>query len=568
MKISPARIVLTTALLLSLNALSARAERPLGLKNTDFSETAEGGCPANWKLMGDGGTAQVVSNGGETYVVVRAPAGGGSSYLQQTVPLPPDAVRVELQATYRYRDIVPGESGYMRGKLHGRYLRDGEQTGPWLDVASVAGTEQQWTVGTSAKDIAEGADAIFFRLGMYDVKSGQVEVREVTARVITEADLAAERAKFRPAKEYGEPVTESRLKRLSRGLNINGWFCQPYNVKGDGYRGGFNADHLRAYISDEELKRMARTGFRHIRLAVDPEAFVDKETGGLNGELLPELDAAIRRIVDAGMAVDFDPHPKMFHFKRMAQNTGRPEQFLRWWKEMAGHLHRTTDPEMVYLETLNEPGGQSYYNQSWSDYQDKLITAIRASAPGHTIIGNPGGYQLVRDLANYTPHPDRNVVYAVHYYEPSQFTHQGAQWMKDWYVPLRSVPWPVDERQRDQIPNWIDTDHEHAEKSKQVLADMLRQGLGKRSRIDENFAAVLAWSKRHRRPIVINEFGVYTKYAGKEDAMAWTAAVRQAAEQRGFGWSLWDYVGDFGFGGDPVPGRREWDSARLEALGF
>ena len=140
--------------------------------------------------------------------------------------------------------------------------------------------------------------------------------------------------------------------------------------------------------------------------------------------------------------------------------------------------------------------------------------------------------------------------------------------MKDWYEPLRNVPWPVDERQRAQIPNWIDTDHEHAEKSKLVLADMLRQGLGKSSRIDENFDAILAWSKKHQRPIVINEFGVYTKHADKNDAMAWTAAVREAAEQRGFGWSLWDYLGDFGFGGDVVPGRREWDSERLEALGF
>ena len=28
---------------------------------------------------------------------------------------------------------------------------------------------------------------------------------------------------------------------------------------------------------------------------------------------------------------------------------------------------------------------------------------------------------------------------------PSQFTHQGAQWMKPMYQPLRNVPWPCDE---------------------------------------------------------------------------------------------------------------------------
>jgi len=42
-----------------------------------------------------------------------------------------------------------------------------------------------WQVGANAKDIVDGEDAVFFPIGMYDVKSGCVEVREVRASVIT-----------------------------------------------------------------------------------------------------------------------------------------------------------------------------------------------------------------------------------------------------------------------------------------------------------------------------------------------------------------------------------------------
>ncbi len=548
----------------------ALAERPLGMKNTDFVQRDDDGRPVYWRHGGGSGNAVVEHDDAadETYARVTAGPGGGASYIEQTVPLPEDAVQVKFEVVYRYWNIVPGERGYQRGKIQGRYLNSGDETGPWIDCASVAGTQEEWQVGANAKDVVDGADAVFFRIGMYDVKSGCVEVREVRASVITEDDLAAIRSRYRPAKPYGRSVPETRIEKLSRGLNINGWFCQPYNVKGDGHRGGFSAEHFRSFISDDELKRMATVGFRHLRLPIDPEAFVDKDTGALNPELLPELDTVIRRVVDVGLAVDFDPHPKMHHFKRMADNRGRPDQFLRWWKEMAAHLHRTTDPDWVFLETLNEPGGQAYYGQKWSDYQDRLIMAIRASAPEHTIVANAGGYQLVRDLENHVPHSDRNVVYAVHYYEPSQFTHQGAQWMKDWYIPLRSVPWPVDERQRDQISTWIDTDHEYAEKSREAIAGMLSQGLGKRERIEQNFEKISAWSAQHDRRIVINEFGVYTKFAAKTDAMAWTEAVVTEANRRGYGWSLWEYTGDFGFAQPVIPEDRQWDEQRLDALGF
>jgi hypothetical protein len=50
--------------------------------------------------------------------------------------------------------------------------------------------------------------------------------------------------------------------------------------------------------------------------------------------------------------------------------------------------------------------------------------------------------------------------------------------------------------------------------------------------------------------------------------MVWTEAVFTEAGRCRFGWSLWEYTGDFGFAAPVVPGQREWDEQRLHALGF
>lgn len=42
------------------------------------------------------------------------------------------------------------------------------------------------------------------------------------------------RSQYRPAEPFCPSVPKSRIEQLSRGLNINGWVCQPYNMTGDG----------------------------------------------------------------------------------------------------------------------------------------------------------------------------------------------------------------------------------------------------------------------------------------------------------------------------------------------
>ncbi len=232
---------------------------------------------------------------------------------------------------------------------------------------------------------------------------------------------------------------------------------------------------------------LADIGFTHIRLPVEPKVFMDTGTGALKTEFLPSLDAAIARIRKQGLAVIVDAHPKTNAYKKMARKYSMPARYLKWWGAFAKHLSQT-DPEWVFLEPLNEPGGQSYWaHQAWWDYQDKLFTVIRANAP-HSI---------------------------------------------------------------------------------KALRDCVKQGLGKRRRLAENFAKVTEWAEQHKRRIYVGEFGVMYKYAPHADRCRWLTAVRETMETADCGWAMWEYGLNFGITeGRNEPGKRTLNTDVVKALGL
>jgi aryl-phospho-beta-D-glucosidase BglC (GH1 family) len=286
------------------------------------------------------------------------------------------------------------------------------------------------------------------------------------------------------------------------------------------------------------------------------------------------LDFAIARFVKEGIGVQVDAHVHLPALRGMAGAPEVADKFVAWWTAFAVHLSKTTDPEFVFLEVLNEPGGVGFYGAAWSAFQDRLIMAIRAAAPKHTLIANGGGYMLWdKDTIKLAPHPDRNIIYAVHYYEPSQFTHQGAQWMKPMYQPLRNVPWPCDESNLqaalDSIvrQGWTGRLAGADKAAEEFLKNMVKDGLGQPRKMNENFDCVADWAKKNGVRVVINEFGVYVPYAPAASRFRWMADMRKTAESHGFGWAHWDYCT-----GMPIvagePGARQIDPQAAAALGL
>ena len=226
---------------------------------------------------------------------------------------------------------------------------------------------------------------------------------------------------------------------------------------------------------------------------------------------------------------------------------------------VADHV-KSRSREKVFFELWNEPQISA---SLWRAHATKLITALRASDPERTIIFGDAPFQRYDALIAERPLPFTNVVYAVHFYDPMTFTHQGAVWMKGSPVSyLRGVPFPSqanDPRVAKLKAELASASHAEA---LDVLADQYDTPWTK-ERIAAEFARTGDWAKSHGVHIIVNEFGVLRGAAPAEDRLAWLKAVRQAAETNCMGWTHWELLDGFGFVGAD---GRTLDEGVAEAL--
>jgi hypothetical protein len=154
------------------------------------------------------------------------------------------------------------------------------------------------------------------------------------------------------------------------------------------------------------------------------------------------------------------------------------------------------------------------------------------------------------------------VLYTFHYYEPFQFTHQGASWNAARF--LADVPYPANARplkatldaalaaiaasrlsQTEKVIAGID--------ARRMLESYRRSGFD-RVAIGKSLDRIVAWAHSNDvspRQIYLGEFGVMKRGrlsdAARAERRQWFADVRAAADERGFIWSAWVYRGAGGF---------------------
>src|SRR5271165_561596 len=99
-------------------------------------------------------------------------------------------------------------------------------------------------------------------------------------------------------------VPASRIAHLRRGINTSGWFAQVYDKR------GYTKEHFQNWITAEDIALIQSMGFDHIRLSVDPQPMMaSHRPEEIPAEYLGYLDAAVKMILDRGLAVVIDLHP-------------------------------------------------------------------------------------------------------------------------------------------------------------------------------------------------------------------------------------------------------------------
>jgi endoglucanase len=342
----------------------------------------------------------------------------------------------------------------------------------------------------------------------------------------------------------GSPgVPAARLATLARGFNLTGWLDGPTVRRPD----------------ERLLASLRSRGFTHIRLPVTAERLMEGFSRPDETEQrLAELDRALGTLLGLGFGVSLDLHPgERLSRLHVAEPSRGFDVIDALWRRLARRYAHFPD-DRLFFELLNEPALDA---NTWNTQASRLIGTIRQESPGRTLIYGPANFQRIEALLDLQPFADANVVYAVHFYDPMIFTHQGLDWSDDPLRHLHGVPFPANlmDSRITQLLGGL-SHPEAATLVKKQLALPWTE-----SRIAGEFARVAAWAEQHRRAVIVNEFGVLGWKAAPADRMRWLRAVRTAAERHCIGWTHWDYADGFGFvrrvGNREIP-----DEAVVDAL--
>lgn len=355
-----------------------------------------------------------------------------------------------------------------------------------------------------------------------------------------------------PDRAAGLQLAFARAQHLRRGINTSAWFAQ---------QGHYPAAQTNSFINAQDIELMARMGFDHARLAIDP---VPLETGmgpypGADADFLPRLDRAVDMLLHNGLAVIIDIQPSDDYKQQLRTSDDAVERFTMLWRKLAAH-YATRDTDRVFFEILNEPELTDSYR--WAGIQQRVAAAIRQAAPRNTIIATGANYSGIPELVTLEPLADGNVIYNFHFYEPHEFTHQGATWGLAWWSYTHSIPYPPQNAaMRALLPEVPDAADRY-----QLENYWLDQWNGNRIRMLIDEAA--AWARDKNVPLLCDEFGVYRQYTDPVSRANWIRDVRTALEADGIGWTMWEYRGGFGVVTKQDGQAAQPDENTLRALGL
>ena len=317
----------------------------------------------------------------------------------------------------------------------------------------------------------------------------------------------------------------------------------------------YNKEHYATHTTERDLALIASLGFDHVRLSVNPAPIFPG--WGSREEYFASLDAAVKMILDHGLAVVIDIHPES-DFKARLADDGFVERFTNFWRQLAAH-YSTWDADRVFFEILNEPEVNDRYR--WYGIQAKLAAAIRESAPEQTIVAAGAKWSADDELVFMEPLTDGNVIYNFHFYEPHTFTHQGAGWGSPYWIWVKGLGYPSTVDDADRVAAGV------PDELGKLWVERYGRDHWDAARIEGEVNAVAEWAARRHLAVTCNEFGAYRKYMKAEDRARWIADVRTALERHGIGWTMWDYSGSFGVV-TKAGGVATADAVTVKALGL
>ena len=326
---------------------------------------------------------------------------------------------------------------------------------------------------------------------------------------------------------------DARLALLTRGVNITNWFRYPASA---------DPTRLDAYLSDSAIARLRGAGFTFVRLALDPALATS-----------PSVPRAVSRLRKAGLGVVVALFPTGWSLETSAAD----QAALRATWAILAPILRAIDRVNVFPEIVNEP--VFWQNPpAWAALQTDLLARLRAAWPEATVVLTGAAWGSIDGLLALQPPADPNVIFSLHFYEPTVLTALGAFEPTLDHKTLAALPFPA--LAACVVPP---TDA----RSKAVAAYYCAQGWNT-AMVAARIAQAGAWARKYNTALLAGEFGA-TVQLNAPARLAWLTAARQSFDAQRIGWALWGLEDIMGFNlPRPPPAYPVLDPAVLRALGL
>lgn len=277
-------------------------------------------------------------------------------------------------------------------------------------------------------------------------------------------------------------------------------------------------------LQKEYFKLIAEAGFDMVRIPIRWSAHANNQPPyTIEEPFFARVDWAVEEALANDLVVIINVH----HYDALMNSPlEQRERFLALWQQIAEHY--AGYDARLYFELLNEPHGD-LSAALWNRYLTEAITLVRESNPDRTIVVGPAGWNSVDQLDSLQLPDDEHLLATFHYYAPFDFTHQGAEWV-------------------DGSESWLDTIWSGSER---------QQGA-----IRRDLDRAVEWGDEHGYPLLLGEFGAYSK-ADMASRVRWTSYVARQAERRGISWCYWEFGAGFGL---YDPERKQWRQDLLDSL--
>jgi endoglucanase len=267
--------------------------------------------------------------------------------------------------------------------------------------------------------------------------------------------------------------------------------------------------HGGARIEAADFKRIRDAGFTTVRI---PVRWSDKTGDAPDYKIDARWMARVTTVVDQALAAHLNVILNDHHFDALDTDpAANSAKLAAIWTQVAAHFANRPS-KSLWFEIENEPHA-NLDNANLMATLARALAAIRKGNPDRPVVIGGENWSGIDSLATLTLPDDAHVYPTFHYYEPFDFTHQGAGWVHPKPPPLgRAYGTPADAQ-----------------------------------RLVDDTAKISAYVARTGLIPFMGESGAYDAHIPLDQRVQYTRAVHDAFTPLGVGICAWAYTNTFPF---------------------